>query len=107
MTEESPDHVEGVDFTDINPLLDRIEYPIRKDDLVAEYGDETIERTNANPITIRELLDEMGDDSYDSPESVRQSMLNVMPSESVGRQRYSDRGGATPDTAEQSQDESL
>lgn len=92
MANEGPDRVEGVDFTDVGPLLEEIPYPITTEELVAEYGDYSVRRTNAGPITIRELFEPMGEDTSGSADELRQSILALMPKESVGRQRYSDRG---------------
>ena len=95
MADDHPDRVEGVDFTDIGPVLDGISYPISAEDVVAEHGDRVIERTNAEPISVRELFDPLGEDAYASQEELRQTILTLMPKESVGRQRYSDRGLTT------------
>lgn len=95
MADDEPDRVEGVDFTDIGPVLDRISYPITAEDVVADHGDRVVERTNAEPITVRELFDPLGEDAYASPEELRQTIMTLMPKESVGRQRYSDRGLST------------
>lgn len=105
MAEDHTDREEGVDFTDLNPVIEDLSYPVTKEEFVDEHGDHSIERTNAEPITVRELLEEMGDDTYESADEVRQSILNVMPRDSVGRARYSDRG----DPADQGehQDESV
>jgi hypothetical protein len=92
MEDTEADRVEGVDFTDVGPLLEEIPYPITTEELVAEYGDRSIQRTNAGPITIRELFEPMGEDTSNSVDELRQSILTLMPKDSVGRQRYSDRG---------------
>jgi len=92
---DDPDHVEGVDFTAINPVLDDISYPITTAELVDQYGDCELERTNAEPITVAELFDYI-DDTFDSDEAVRQMVLSQMPRDSEGRTNYSDRGGSTP-----------
>lgn len=108
MAGDDTDREEGVDFTDLNPVLEELPYPVSMEEFVAEHGDHTIERTNADPITVRELFEGMGDDTYESPDEVRQSILNFMPRDSVGRARYSDRGGQTPETPEtDGQDESV
>lgn len=96
MSDDSPDHVEGVVFSDINPTLEEISYPIRKSELIDQFGDREVERANANPISIGELFDRMGGTTFESPESIRQMMLSQMPRNSEGRTNYSDRGGATP-----------
>lgn len=107
MPEDATDRDEGVDFTDINPVLEGIHYPTTVEEFTAEHGEHTIERTNADAITVRELFDGTGEDTFGSAEEVRQSILNLMPRESVGRQRYSDRGGSTPDTALDDEDVSI
>ena len=90
--DEESDRSEGVDFTDIGPALEEISYPITSEELVAEYGDRVIGRTNADPISIRELFEPMGEDTSASVGELRQSITTLMPKEFVGRQHYSDRG---------------
>jgi len=92
---DDPDHVEGVDFTSINPVLDDISYPITTEELVDQHGGRELQRTNADPVTVEELFGYI-DDTFDSGESVRQMLLSQMPRNSEGRPNYSDRGGATP-----------
>ncbi|MBX0303353.1 hypothetical protein [Haloarcula salinisoli] len=92
---DDPEHVEGVDFTGINPVLEDISYPITTAELVDQHGDREVERTNAEPVSVEELLGYI-DDTFDSDESVRQMILAQMPRDSEGRTNYSDRGGATP-----------
>lgn len=96
MVDEDTDRVQGVDFTEIDPLLEDLSYPITADELVERYGDREIDRTNADPITIRELFDYMGDDTFESEQQLRQMLLGQMPRDSEGRTNYSDRGGSHP-----------
>lgn len=111
MSGDDTEREQGVDFTSVDPVLEDVSYPITVDELVAEYGDRTIERTNAEPITIRELFESTGEDTFESPEEIRQSILNLMPQESVGREEYSDRGGSTTEETDEAdggdEDESL
>jgi len=97
MSGRETDREEGVDFTDIDPILTGLTYPTTKDEFVSEYGDQSIERTNAGPISVREVFDGTGEDTFESPTEIRQSVLNLMPRETVGRQRYSDRAGSIPE----------
>lgn len=92
---------QGVDFAGINPVLEDVTYPITSAELVADHGDRELERTNAEPISVRELLDHMGEQTFESAEEVRQQLLNQMPESSVGRQNYTDRGGAQPEETEE------
>lgn len=97
MADDSTDREEGVDFTDINPMLEEISYPITTEELVEQHGDREFGRTNADPITVEELFGQI-DDTFESPEELRQMAMSQMPRDSVGRERYSDRGSSN-DTA--------
>jgi hypothetical protein len=92
---DNPDHVEGVDFTEINPVLEDLSYPITTEELVDQYGDHELERRNADPVSVSELFEYI-DDTFESDEEARQMILNQMPRDSEGRTNYSDRGGSTP-----------
>ena len=96
-----------MDFTGINSALGQIDYPITTAEFVDEYGSHTIERTNADSITVQELFDGTGTETFESPDDIQQSLLSLMPGESVGRQRYSDRGGTTPDDGPEQGDDTL
>ncbi|WP_254274423.1 hypothetical protein [Haloarcula marina] len=96
MADDSPTQSEGVVFSSINPVLDEISYPITATAFVERYGDRELERTNADPISVRELFGDMGKTTFESPDGVRQMLLSQMPSGSGGRTHYSDRGGTTP-----------
>lgn len=92
VVDDDPDHVGGVRSRGINTVFERVSYPVTADGVVAEHGDLEVERTNAEPIAVRELFEPTEDDVYGSTDGLRQNILTLMPEESVGRQRYSDRG---------------
>ncbi|WP_135364397.1 DUF5789 family protein [Halosimplex halophilum] len=94
MAENDTDHEQGVEFGSIESVFEEVSYPVTAGDLAEEYGDREVQRTSADPIAIRDLFAGAGDQSFESEEELRQGMLNMMPAESVGRQRYSDRGGS-------------
>jgi hypothetical protein len=94
MSESDENHEQGVEFGSIESVFDEVSYPVAASRLVSEYGDREIGRTSADPIAIGDLFADVGDQSFDSDEELRQGMLNMMPADSVGRQRYSDRGGS-------------
>lgn len=97
MVEDSGrDRVEGVDFTEINPVLADLSYPISTGEFAEQYGDHELPRTNADPIAVNDLLDYMGEATIESEGELRQTLLGQMPRGSEGRTNYSDRGGATP-----------
>lgn len=94
MSESGENHEQGVEFGSIESVFDEVSYPVTAGELVSEYGDREVGRTSADPIPIRDLFADVGNQSFESDEELRQGMLNMMPAESVGRQRYSDRGGS-------------
>jgi len=99
---QDSDRTEGIDFSDVDPVLEDLSYPVTVDELVSEHGDATLERTNADPISIRDLLGEMnGDTSLESTEGVKETMLTMMPRDSVGEPGQSDRGPAGAEYQEQ------
>jgi hypothetical protein len=104
MVDDDSDRVEGVDFSDVEPLLEDATYPITAEEVVDEYGDQELERTNAEPITIEELFSYMGDTTFESFEELQQMLLGQMPQDSDGRTNYSDRGGSLPDVTEAAED---
>lgn len=63
-------------------------------ELTEEYGDREIDLPNGSE-TFGEILESLGDETYESAEEVRESLLNMVESEAVGREDYSDRGPAT------------
>lgn len=111
MADQPDERIQGVDTEDLNAVLEDVSYPITVDELIEQRGEREIERTNAEPITIRELFEPMGGDTFESTDEVRQMVLTLMPRESVGRPQYSDRGGSHPvessEAERQDQDESV
>ncbi|WP_123535499.1 DUF5789 family protein [Halosimplex salinum] len=94
------DRFEGVDFTEMNPVLEELSYPVSTDEFVADHGDRELPRTNADPISVGELFSYMGDATFESEGELRQTLLGQMPRGTGGRTNYSDRGGSTPVTTE-------
>jgi hypothetical protein len=94
MAESDENHEQGVEFGSIESVFEEASYPVTAAELVEQFGDREIGRTSAEPIAIRDLFADVGNQSFDSDEELRQGMLNMMPADSVGRQRYSDRGGS-------------
>lgn len=100
----------GVDFGGLDDELASETYPIERETLLSKYGDAEIE-TNRGSQTLQSILggQEMETDSheYESADAVHQAVLNMIGSEAIGREEYSDRGGSSRDQGdeEESQDE--
>lgn len=94
---ENESREQGIEFGGLKEKIDDIDYPITNQELVEQYGDETLEFPDSER-TLRETLDPLPDDQeYEEPFEVEQSVMNMVDSEAVGREGYSDRG-ATVDT---------
>ncbi len=92
----------GVDFGELNDQIEKHEYPTDSEELLDEYGDETVTFSEGEA-TVRELLGPMGEQEFANPEEVRQSLLNMVGDEAIGRKNYSDRTPPAP--GEDRQDE--
>jgi hypothetical protein len=93
---------QGVELGELSEKLDEHDYPADVDELVAEYGEYDIGYPKGSE-TFEEVLGPMND-TFDSAEEVRQSIMTMVDSDAVGRQRYSDRGGAEQSAADQDPD---
>ena len=80
----------GIEF---GALIDRLEdrsYPVSGEDLVAAEGDRALEFPNGTE-TLREVLGDGADRTYESPADVREAILTMVDSRAIGRKYYSDR----------------
>ena len=101
---EDTDRTEGVDFDDMEPVFEQLSYPVTASEIVDEYGDHEVDRTNADPISLEELFSAMGDTEFHSDDDLRTMMLGQMPQDSEGRTNYSDRGGSHPVETEEAEE---
>jgi len=100
-------HEMGIDFGELDDELANIDYPITREALLDEYGDYEIE-TSGGSETVQSILggQEMETEGsetheYDSADAVHQSIFNMVGSEAVGREGYSDRGGSINEKIEE------
>jgi len=80
----------GVDFGDLEEKLGNHDYPTDTEELLDEYGDETLTFSEGEA-TFRELIEPMGDQEFDSEDDVRQVLFTMVGDEAIGRKNYSDR----------------
>lgn len=94
-TDQSEDSREqGVEFGSLAEELESEEYPISKEELLDTYGDEELVLEDDTQ-TLREVLEPLGEDEFESADDVRQSVMTMVGDEAVGRKNYSDRGDET------------
>lgn len=94
----------GIQFGDLTDDLESEEYPLSREELLEKYGDRELEHASGST-TLREVLTGEGQDTYESQDEVHQVILNMVGTEAVGRDRYSDRGGTTPNQNEETPEE--
>ncbi|WP_247003941.1 DUF5789 family protein [Halosolutus gelatinilyticus] len=92
----------GVELGDVQDDLKNEDYPISHDDLIDEYGDQTVEMSGETT-TLGELIGPLGEDEYADYGEVESAIMNMVGDEAIGRKNYSDR--TPPASGEQRQDE--
>jgi len=102
MSTEEDSRTRGVEFGPLDDELENEEYPMEKDEVVERYGDYELDLEDGE-VTVREVLEPLGETSYESADEVRQGILNMVGDEAVGREGYSDRGGHTQGSDEGSE----
>jgi len=70
-------------------------YPSTTAELVAAYGDNEITLPNGTE-TVGEILDRMGEETYEDSEAVSQALLTGVSHKAIGRRFYSDRDQYSP-----------
>jgi hypothetical protein len=71
-------------------LIDDHEYPATRDELVAAYGDRTIELQNGTE-TIADVLGRLGPETYETAADARTALTSAVSHRAIGRRFYSDR----------------
>ncbi len=80
----------GLDFGDLEPALEDESYPLTNEELLAAHGDGEIEHAGGT-VSLASVLDTQDEQSYESADEVKQSVLNMVGDEAIGRKFYSDR----------------
>jgi len=74
-------------------LESRLDFPVGVDAVRAEIGTVEIEAPDsADSVTIDSLLEDLGEDSYESAAMLDRMLSGQLPDEFVGRKFYDDRG---------------
>lgn len=99
---------QGVKLGSLDEELAAHDYPATSSTLVSEYGDYEIDLPGGSQrlADVLGLLDQ-NDERFEDAEEVRQAIYNLVGSEAVGREHYSDRAGSVPEEGVDSEDESF
>jgi hypothetical protein len=71
-------------------VIDDHEYPATTEELIADYGDRTLELPNGTE-TVQEVLERLDSETFESPEDARFAVYSAVSNKAVGRVGYSDR----------------
>ncbi|ARS90422.1 DUF5789 family protein [Natrarchaeobaculum aegyptiacum] len=80
----------GVEFGDLAAQIEEHSYPLTSEELVAEFGEHVLELPNGTE-SVREILESVGAETYESPTEAQQALFNMVDSRAIGRKYYSDR----------------
>ncbi len=96
MPTDNESREQGVEFGSLADELESEQYPIDKSELLETYGDRKLELQNGGQ-TLREVLDPLGETTFESAGEVTQSVIGMVGDAAIGRKHYSDRGGQAPE----------
>jgi hypothetical protein len=95
MSESGDDDRElGLDFSNIEDDLENEDYPLGVDELLERYGDREIGMSGGSE-SFGEVLVTGGDEEFESADEVKQTVLNRVSQDAVGRKGYTDRGAGS------------
>jgi hypothetical protein len=99
---------QGVELGALGDELETHDYPVSSSELVEAHGDFEIGLPGGSQV-LSEVLGLLGESGkeFERPDDVRRAIHSLVGSEAVGRQRYSDRGGSTPDENDLASQESF
>ncbi|WP_306054962.1 DUF5789 family protein [Natronococcus wangiae] len=76
-------------------VIDDHEYPATTEELIADYGDRTLELPNGTE-TVEEVLARLESETFENPEEARFAVYSAVSDKAVGRVGYSDRDPTPP-----------
>lgn len=91
------------DIQRVLALIDDVTVPASTDEVIESLGDVEVRYEGGGSERLRSVLRVSGIETYDTVDELRSAVLNGVPSEAVGRPRYSDRD--PPDVAADRPDE--
>jgi hypothetical protein len=106
---------QGIEFGGLETALATQEYPTTTTEVLAAHGEHELTIPNGTR-TLREVLGPLDDGehdadttetSYESPEEVRQMILNAVGDDAIGRKGYTDREHETREEEQRRGNESF
>lgn len=76
-------------------LFANVSYPVTNEELIEEYGDESLELANGTE-TMEAVLERLGPETYENSREVRSALFTGVSQDAIGRRFYSDRDQHAP-----------
>lgn len=95
MTERETDQSreQGIEFNELDEVLENEEYPISLEELLERHGDHELKLPDGT-VTLEEIIGIADEQEFEDKAAVRESVFNLIGDDAVGRKGYTDRGGA-------------
>ena len=106
MSGENESRQQGIEFGELDTQLDEEAYPLERETLLDRYGERELELPDGT-IRLADVLDIADSDQFSDADEVRQTVVNFIGDEAIGREGYTDRGAQSPTEEEENDQESL
>jgi hypothetical protein len=94
VTDSTDERIGGLDLRGLDDDLSRLDYPVTKDELLATYGDRTLD-LDGGRTTLRTVLAPRESTTFESSEAVVDAVYALVGSEVVDHEADMDRGTGT------------
>lgn len=91
---------QGIEFGELKRQLESHEYPATGEELLEAYGEAKLGLPEGSE-TLRDILGKRHNEQhdadavrYESPQEVHQAIFNMVGSDAIGREHYTDRGSS-------------
>ncbi|MFB6146212.1 MAG: hypothetical protein ABEJ08_00810 [Halobacteriaceae archaeon] len=95
MTESDEPRTRGLEFNAFGEVIATFDYPVTCAELVEQHGEHEIGHVNGSA-PVAEVLGPI-EATFESAADVRATVIGMVGIGAIGRKRYTDRGGTTPE----------
>ncbi|WP_132059661.1 DUF5789 family protein [Halorussus amylolyticus] len=90
-TDRNHDRLLSLQLDRLDELLDADAFPTTTGDVIAEFGDVTVEYSGGGSESLEAILRTSGAEEYATTDDLQMAVLNGVHRNAVGRPHYSDR----------------
>jgi hypothetical protein len=78
MGERGPEPGHAYGAAAISMAIKGTDFPVSKQDLISRYGDKQVEITKGNPQKLRDILNEVPDETFNSPVDLEKALADII-----------------------------